>query len=173
MADWPYSTAAWQRLRRAKLSLNPLCETCEDQGRITPATDVDHIKAIRSGGHAFPEVEGLRSLCHSCHSRKTNAVDHPRTRRGCDENGLPLDPTHPFLAPIPTPLSLPLGLSSFVLEKEKSNRKDEAGDGSAPLAGHVDPQGDNPIGGLGADGRDRRGDHEKTLSLGRGPSDGA
>lgn len=108
MADWPYSTAAWQRLRRLKLSEAPLCETCEDQGKITPALDVDHRVAIKAGGPAFPEIDGLRSLCHSCHSIKTNALDRRGGKgiaiKGCDVNGLPLDPAHPFLTGGDNPL---------------------------------------------------------------------
>lgn len=108
MADWPYSTATWQRLRRLKLSEAPLCETCEDQGKITPALDVDHRVAIKAGGPAFPEIEGLRSLCHSCHSIKTNALDRRGGKgiaiKGCDVNGLPLDPAHPFLTGGDNPL---------------------------------------------------------------------
>jgi 5-methylcytosine-specific restriction endonuclease McrA len=36
-----------------------------------PATDVDHILAKRSGGR--DTFENFQALCHSCHSRKTNA----------------------------------------------------------------------------------------------------
>lgn len=101
MSKWPYNTATWQRLRRAKLSEQPLCETCELLGKITPALDVDHIVSIKSGGPAFPEMNGLRALCHSCHSIKTTALDRRGGKgvaiRGCDVNGLPLDPAHPFL----------------------------------------------------------------------------
>jgi 5-methylcytosine-specific restriction protein A len=48
---------------------HPLCEACMEQGRTTPATDVHHIIARRSGG---PDEEGnLQALCHACHSAKT------------------------------------------------------------------------------------------------------
>lgn len=102
MADWPYSTARWQRLRKVKLSAKPLCEDCERTGRITPASHVDHVKAISNGGAAFPAVEGLRSLCPSCHSAKTargkeaGAVRSTKPRRGCDVHGNPLDAEHPW-----------------------------------------------------------------------------
>ncbi len=103
MADWPYSTAAWQRLRRLKLSETPLCETCALRDRKVIAEAVDHIVSIASGGDAFPSLDGLRSLCTPCHSIKTNAVDRKGGKgvaiKGCDVNGLPIDPDHPFLAP--------------------------------------------------------------------------
>jgi 5-methylcytosine-specific restriction endonuclease McrA len=75
MADWPYSTTAWQRLRRLKLSETPLCQTCALRGRYVIAEAVDHVVSIARGGHAFPALTGLRSLCPGCHSIKTNALD--------------------------------------------------------------------------------------------------
>lgn len=108
MADWPYSTARWQRLRKAKLSESPLCETCERRGRKVEAQHVDHIVAIAAGGPAFPVMDGLRALCASCHSIKTNALDRAGGKgvaiKGCGVDGLPLDPDHPFLTGGDTPL---------------------------------------------------------------------
>ena len=48
MAAWPYNTAAWKRLRLAKLSAVPLCEVCERRGRLNTARHVDHIIAVIS-----------------------------------------------------------------------------------------------------------------------------
>lgn len=100
MAAWPYSTAAWQRLRAAKLSADPLCEPCQLRGVQRPATAVDHIVSIASGGHPFPPLIGLRSMCVSCHSIKTAALDRKGGKgvafKGCGPDGLPLDADHPF-----------------------------------------------------------------------------
>ena len=108
MAEWPYTTAAWQRLRRAKLSDAPLCEACARRGRHMIAEHVDHVVSIASGGHAFPPLDGLMALCPSCHSIKTNAKDRKGGKgvafKGCDVNGLPLDPDHPFLTGGDNPL---------------------------------------------------------------------
>lgn len=38
-----YNTTRWRNLRNAYLMEHPLCERCEKEGRITPATDVHHI----------------------------------------------------------------------------------------------------------------------------------
>lgn len=98
MADWPYSTAAWRRLRKRKLSVNPVCEPCEKRGRTVLADTVDHIIAIEKGGDAFPALSGLMSMCARCHNEKTNAVDHPsasgfrRALKGFDADGNPIDP---------------------------------------------------------------------------------
>ncbi|QGA56252.1 HNH endonuclease [Brucella sp. 2280] len=95
MAGWPYNTAAWQRLRSAKLREKPLCEA---RGQITTANTVDHIVAIASGGDPFPALSGLMSMCARCHNEKTSAFDRgtpkPFARRvkGIDLNGNPVDP---------------------------------------------------------------------------------
>lgn len=100
MADWPYNTTAWKRLRLAHLSIEPMCRGCKDMGRLTRANTVDHITAISDGGHAFPGHDGLASYCPACHSAKTargneaGAIRSTKPRRGCDVNGWPLDPAH-------------------------------------------------------------------------------
>ncbi|MEO6153407.1 MAG: HNH endonuclease [Croceibacterium sp.] len=106
MADWPYSTARWQRLRKHQLGEHPLCEACMPS--IKPASHVDHRKAISDGGEPFPAITtGLASLCASCHSQKTargseaGAVKTTRPlqpRKGCDAKGMSLDPKHPWNA---------------------------------------------------------------------------
>ena len=101
MAEWPYSTARWQRLRQAKLRNQPLCEACPS---IRVASHVDHVHAISDGGHPFPSLDGLRSLCLPCHSAKTargpeaGAVRTSKPKRGCDVDGKPLDAQHPWRA---------------------------------------------------------------------------
>ena len=102
MADWPYSTARWQRLRKAHLQLEPMCRDCTAMGRLTLANHVDHIHPINDGGHPFPGHDGLASYCASCHSAKTargteaGAARSTGPRRGCDADGNPLDPHHPW-----------------------------------------------------------------------------
>lgn len=96
MAAWPYSTSTWQRLRAAKLSSRPLCEACGRRGRTVLADAVDHIVAINKGGDAFPPLDGLMSLCTSCHNSKTSRVDKAHSKaqsrfKGCDVDGNPLD----------------------------------------------------------------------------------
>lgn len=100
MADWPYNTAAWLKLRKAHLSLEPLCRGCKP--RLVPANTVDHVKPISEGGAPFPPHDGLASYCAACHSAKTargaeaGAVRSTKPRRGCDADGNPLDDRHPW-----------------------------------------------------------------------------
>ena len=106
MADWPYNTARWQRLRIAKLSREPLCEDCDAIGRLTPASHVDHVRPISDGGHPFPALDDLASLCLPCHSAKTargseaGAIRTTKPRKGCDADGNPLDRAHPWAATV-------------------------------------------------------------------------
>lgn len=102
MADWPYNTTTWKRLREAHLSLHPMCEGCEAMGRMAMANTVDHRVPINMGGHPFPSHDGLASYCPACHGAKTargveaGAVRSTKPRRGCNPDGSPLDPAHPW-----------------------------------------------------------------------------
>ena len=59
----------WRKIRKMKLSMNPLCEHCQKRGIIESAKEIDHIVPLRKGGtHQF---DNLQSLCKSWHSRKT------------------------------------------------------------------------------------------------------
>jgi 5-methylcytosine-specific restriction enzyme A len=98
MADWPYCTAAWRKLRLAKLAREPLCQPCKARDHLTSANTVDHIKPIAEGGEAFPPLTGLMSMCERCHNEKTAANDRTHTKpfarkiKGVDAAGNPVDP---------------------------------------------------------------------------------
>lgn len=104
MAGWPYSTQRWKRLRLSKLTEQPLCEHCNAGGLLVFASVVDHIRPVKHGGDPFPALDGLTSLCPSCHSAKTargieaGAVrtDREAKRKGVAADGSPLDAAHPW-----------------------------------------------------------------------------
>ena len=100
MAEYPYSTRRWtDRIRPAKLRRNPLCEACLQMGKVEPANVVDHIVPICAGGDPFPPLDELASLCASCHNVKSRAEQLGEKNwfyKGCDINGMPLDPNHPW-----------------------------------------------------------------------------
>lgn len=102
MADWPYNTTTWQRLRAAHLARSPLCIGCMGMGRYVPANTVDHVTPISDGGAPFPGHDGLASYCPACHSAKTargseaGAIRTSKPRRGCNPDGSPLDAAHPW-----------------------------------------------------------------------------
>jgi 5-methylcytosine-specific restriction enzyme A len=100
LAQWPYSTTRWQRLRARRLKMQPLCAARSYHGRIVPAREVDHIHPISKGGAVW-EIDNLQSLCSTHHSLKswwdrTNRYWADYFVRGCDEDGNPRDPDHPW-----------------------------------------------------------------------------
>jgi 5-methylcytosine-specific restriction enzyme A len=99
MAQWPYTTQRWQRLRRHKLQARPLCEACLQHGKIEGATVVDHKIPINASGEPFPLLDELASLCERCHNAKTRAEQQGKEiwlHKGCDYFGRPHDPNHPW-----------------------------------------------------------------------------
>ena len=88
----PLNGGAWQRLRASVLDREPLCRYCLARGQVVAATDVDHV----SGDPSDNSMDNLQPLCHERHSMKT-ASDHGKdVYLGCDLDGLPLDPNHPW-----------------------------------------------------------------------------
>ena len=65
---------------------------CQRAGRITAATEVDHI----DGDSWNDSPDNYQSLCHDCHARKTfaEATGQEVRVRGCDADGIPHDPGH-------------------------------------------------------------------------------
>lgn len=60
----------WVKLRALIMARDlGLCQPCRAAGRVTKATQVDHILAKASGG---TDAEGnLQAICHACHRAKT------------------------------------------------------------------------------------------------------
>ena len=66
--------ANWQALRQAYITDHPLCERCMSQGRARVAAMVHHKHAIRKGGDALPDNDGLMSVCVECHAREHSKI---------------------------------------------------------------------------------------------------
>ena len=66
-----YKKTIWQKLRAAKLEKNPLCEYCIDNGQISIGHAIDHIQPHRGNWKKFLSFKNLRTLCKSCHCRKS------------------------------------------------------------------------------------------------------
>lgn len=94
----PLNSAAWHKLRAQVLAEEPLCRACMAVGVVEPATDVDHIENSADDYSDDNRRENLQPLCHECHSAKTRAemMGEPVKVRGCDQDGIPLDPNHPW-----------------------------------------------------------------------------
>jgi 5-methylcytosine-specific restriction protein A len=72
--------AAWQRLRLVILERDQhLCQTCMAEGRVTVATQVDHIKPKFEGG--TDDESNLQAICSECHDAKSKR-EGQRARSG-------------------------------------------------------------------------------------------
>ena len=92
-----YNRKAWKELRAYQLAISPLCVFCEREGKITPATVVDHITPHKGDLNLFYAQENLQSLCKLHHdSAKQKAEKKEVNEIGCDEFGFPLDKSHKF-----------------------------------------------------------------------------
>ena len=58
---------AWKRIRDRYMHAHPLCEKCLEEGRLTEAEQVHHIKPLAEGGDH--SENNLMSLCSSCHAK--------------------------------------------------------------------------------------------------------
>jgi 5-methylcytosine-specific restriction protein A len=61
----------WQQARERFLMRHPLCVMCEAQGRVTAASEVDHITPHRGDETLFWDQLNWQPLCKSHHSSKT------------------------------------------------------------------------------------------------------
>ena len=70
-ADARGYNAEWRRARKAFLQKHPLCAECGKEGKLTPATVVDHIIPHRGNKRLFWDEHNWQPLCKDCHDRKT------------------------------------------------------------------------------------------------------
>lgn len=56
-------------IRKQLLEEEPLCQECQEQGRVTPATIADHVIPLAEGGKT--ERSNYRALCDACSRSKT------------------------------------------------------------------------------------------------------
>ena len=97
----------WDKARLSFLKSHPLCVMCHRQGRAVAASVVDHIKPHRlkeaiNGGKQdeiakaqklFWDKANWQSLCKQHHDSTKQREEKRGHVIGCDENGLPLDPS--------------------------------------------------------------------------------
>lgn len=63
----------WHKARLQYLRRYPLCRHCEDEGKLTSATEVDHIIPHKGDTALFWDSKNnWQSLCKTHHSIKTN-----------------------------------------------------------------------------------------------------
>lgn len=85
----------WDKARKTFLRTHPLCRMCEAQGRVTPATVVDHIIPHKGDQALFWDTGNWQPLCTHHH----NSAKQREERGGpcaCGPDGMPTDPRHPW-----------------------------------------------------------------------------
>jgi hypothetical protein len=93
--DHLYDRVRWKHMRRDQLLRFPICQMCEAQGRLTPATIADHIEPHRGSVNAF-YCNALQSLCRQCHGAEKHVIELHGFSDRMGPDGLPTDPHHPF-----------------------------------------------------------------------------
>lgn len=89
-----YRTVEWRAKAKAQLEAEPWCRFHAKLGQQVKATIADHIE--RHGGDPFKFWSGrLQSLCKPCHDSVKQSMERGNTA-GCDVNGMPTDPSHPW-----------------------------------------------------------------------------
>ena len=61
----------WREFRLAVLADRPLCQDCEQHGRVTAAEEVHHVVKVRDDITRRLDRENVLALCKSCHSART------------------------------------------------------------------------------------------------------
>ena len=80
---------AWRKARRVVLAENPCCVMCNDEGKITPAMDVDHIQPHKGDPVLFWDVNNWQGLCKHHHQSTKARMERGQQREGCNLNGIP------------------------------------------------------------------------------------
>ena len=65
----------WQKARHIYLREHPLCVACRAEGRLTPATTVDHIISHHGNYDLMWNESNWQALCNRHHSIKTATQD--------------------------------------------------------------------------------------------------
>jgi 5-methylcytosine-specific restriction enzyme A len=84
----------WKAARAEFLRQNPWCVFCARRKVRTPATVVDHIQPHRGNLSLFWSRTNWQPACYTCHNAAKQSQEVTGRVRGCDENGVPLDPGH-------------------------------------------------------------------------------
>lgn len=90
-----YNTKRWQIIRDHQLHKQPLCERCKAKNRIVQAT-VCHHTVKHDGDPVLFWTGPFASSCKDCHDTIEQAIEARGYEVGCDVNGRPTAPDHPW-----------------------------------------------------------------------------
>lgn len=86
----------WRKARATYLAHHPLCRMCEQQGRVTAATVVDHITPHRGDSALFWDTDNWQQLCKPHHDSAKQREERGGHASGTGLDGRPTDPSHPW-----------------------------------------------------------------------------
>ncbi len=66
-----YRTARWTALKQRVRAEQPLCDECQQEGRVALGTQTDHTVPHRGNPTLFWDRANLRNKCEKHHGRKT------------------------------------------------------------------------------------------------------
>lgn len=87
-------TYRWQQARARYLGKHPLCCMCEEEGKVTAATVVDHIKPHKGNDALMWDETNWQPLCDHHHSSTKQRMEKSGFSVGCDAEGIPLGVFH-------------------------------------------------------------------------------
>lgn len=61
----------WEQFRKFYLTEYPLCNDCEQSGRVTPAAELHHVMKVADHPELQFDPLNIMALCKSCHSKRT------------------------------------------------------------------------------------------------------
>lgn len=95
-----YASDAWKKIRLQRIKLDGWRCTecgcaCGGKKRGQPSPHVDHIKTRRQHPELALDINNLRTLCESCHNRRTRLDQLARPRIGLDGYPVETQPVAP------------------------------------------------------------------------------
>lgn len=93
-----YGNRRWRALREWFLRDHATCRLCEETGRTTLATVVDHIRPHKGDQTLFWDTANLQALCKPCHDGAKQQLERVGYLRGSRADGVPLDAGHHWRA---------------------------------------------------------------------------
>ena len=67
----PHNNVRWQKKSKSYRNEHPFCEDCLENGLTTEVEQVHHKVKVSNQDERFYDDDNLRSLCGSCHSKRT------------------------------------------------------------------------------------------------------
>lgn len=86
----------WRKARFAFLCAHPWCVMCKADGKVEPATVVDHIIPHKGDERLFWDRSNWSGLCRLHHDSTKARQEASGHAPGHDTTGLPTDPRHPW-----------------------------------------------------------------------------